>query len=139
MFGAPESALRSRPEALNHALVACRIVSSHVTSPAWGHGLSTITADGRTLDVWYPSGQLGLGSTSATSVLPAAGVAPLDMRVVAVETTIESLADAPVDAADAYLRLHLLSHRLIKPHQANLDGVFGLLTNVAWTSAGPCL
>jgi 2,3,4,5-tetrahydropyridine-2-carboxylate N-succinyltransferase len=113
-------------------------VSSHVTSPAWGHGLSTITADGRTLDVWYPAGQLGLGSPSETSTLPAPGDAPLDLRMVAVETTIESLADAPVDAADAYLRLHLLSHRLIKPHQANLDGIFGLLPNVAWTSAGPC-
>jgi 2,3,4,5-tetrahydropyridine-2-carboxylate N-succinyltransferase len=60
------------------------------------------------------------------------------LRVVEVATTIESLADAPVDAADAYLRLHLLSSRAIRPHQANLGGVFGLLTNVAWTSAGPC-
>ena len=51
---------------------------------------------------------------------------------------IESLAVAPKDASDVYLRLHLLSHRLIRPHQANLDGVFGLLANVAWTSAGPC-
>ena len=51
---------------------------------------------------------------------------------------IGSLADPPKDAADAYLRLHLLSHRLIRPHQANLDGIFGLLANVAWTSAGPC-
>lgn len=60
------------------------------------------------------------------------------MQVVTVETTISSLADAPASAADAYLRLHLLSHRMIKPHEANLDGVFGLLANVAWTSAGPC-
>ena len=45
---------------------------------------------------------------------------------------------APTSALDAYLRLHLLSHRLIKPHGANLDGIFGLLTNVVWTSAGPC-
>src|SRR6185369_3986840 len=139
MFGAPESALRSRPEALNHALVACRIVSSHVTSPAWGHGLSTISADGQTLDVWYPSGHLGLGAAPAHDDQLKGGVAPLDYQVVEVSTTIGSLADAPVDAADAYLRLHLLSHRLIQPHQANLDGIFGLLTNVAWTSAGPCL
>src|SRR5262245_26491302 len=59
-------------------------------------------------------------------------------RVVEVDARIESLADAPVDAADAYLRLHLLSNRMIKPHQANLDGIFALLANVAWTSAGPC-
>ncbi|HEY7173573.1 MAG TPA: DapH/DapD/GlmU-related protein, partial [Micromonosporaceae bacterium] len=49
-----------------------------------------------------------------------------------------SLADAPVDAPDGYLRLHLLSSRAIRPHQASLDGIFGLLSNVAWTSAGPC-
>jgi 2,3,4,5-tetrahydropyridine-2-carboxylate N-succinyltransferase len=114
-------------------------VSSHVTSPAWGHGLSTISADGQTLDVWYPSGHLGLGAAPAHDDQLKGGVAPLDYQVVEVSTTIGSLADAPVDAADAYLRLHLLSHRLIQPHQANLDGIFGLLTNVAWTSAGPCL
>ena len=51
---------------------------------------------------------------------------------------IDSLADAPADAADVYLRLHLLSHRLIPPHEANLDGLFGLLANVVWTTAGPC-
>ena len=53
-------------------------------------------------------------------------------------TAIASLADPPVDAHDAYLRLHLLSHRLVRPHGANLDGLFGLLNNVVWTSAGPC-
>ena len=53
--------------------------------------------------------------------------------------TVEiELADPPADAIDAYLRLHLLSHRLVRPHGVNLDGVFGLLTNVVWTSAGPC-
>src|SRR4030095_9920356 len=49
-----------------------------------------------------------------------------------------SLADPPKETADVWLRLHLLSLRLIEPHGANLDGIFGLLTNVAWTSAGPC-
>ena len=52
-------------------------------------------------------------------------------------TSIEALDDPPVDASDAYLRLHLLSHRAVLPHGINLDGVFGLLTNVVWTSAGP--
>jgi 2,3,4,5-tetrahydropyridine-2-carboxylate N-succinyltransferase len=55
---------------------------------------------------------------------------PVDLEI--------DLSSPPVDAADAYLRLHLLSHRLVKPHGLNLDGIFGLLTNVAWTSAGPC-
>jgi 2,3,4,5-tetrahydropyridine-2-carboxylate N-succinyltransferase len=55
-----------------------------------------------------------------------------------VVTFVERLDDPPVDAHDAYLRLHLLSHRLIRPHGANLDGLFGLLSNVVWTSVGPC-
>jgi 2,3,4,5-tetrahydropyridine-2-carboxylate N-succinyltransferase len=55
-----------------------------------------------------------------------------------VVTSIDTLADPPQDAYDAYLRLHLLSSRLIKPHEANLDGTFGVLANVAWTTAGPC-
>ena len=59
------------------------------------------------------------------------------MRVAAIATVIADLAEPPADAADAYLRLHLLSHRLIRPHGANLDGIFGVLPNVAWTSAGP--
>ena len=47
------------------------------------------------------------------------------------------LDDAAADAHDAYLRLHLLSHRLVKPHGQNLDGMFGLLSNVVWTTLGP--
>ncbi|MFV0317687.1 MAG: tetrahydrodipicolinate N-succinyltransferase N-terminal domain-containing protein [Microthrixaceae bacterium] len=53
-------------------------------------------------------------------------------------TFIDSLEDAPVDIHDAYLRLHLLSHRRVAPHGLNLEGLFGLLANVVWTSAGPC-
>ena len=56
---------------------------------------------------------------------------------VAIATVIPDLSEPPADTADAYLRLHLLSHRLIRPHGANLDGIFGVLPNVAWTSAGP--
>ncbi len=66
----------------------------------------------------------------------ASGVLPT--RQQAVLTVIASLEEAPVDAHDAYLRLHLLSAREVRPHGANLDGVFGQLANVAWTSAGPC-
>lgn len=53
-------------------------------------------------------------------------------------TTVIDVDEAPADAADVYLRLHLLSHRLVRPHTINLDGVFGALANVVWTSAGPC-
>ena len=59
------------------------------------------------------------------------------VEVVAVRTVIASLDDKPLDAHDVYLRLHLLSHRLVRPHGQNLDGLFGLLANVAWTSLGP--
>jgi len=115
---------------------------SYSTSPAWGAGLATVTADGDVLDVWYPAGSLGLGTAEVTDPLGLAARAgrrpQTDLRVEPVTVSIGSLADPPKDAADVYLRLHLLSHRLIRPHQANLDGVFGLLATVAWTSAGPC-
>lgn len=65
-----------------------------------------------------------------------AGDLPTSRR--AVVTFIGDLADCPVDTQDAYLRLHLLSHRAVAPNSLNLDGIFGLLPNVAWTSAGPC-
>jgi 2,3,4,5-tetrahydropyridine-2-carboxylate N-succinyltransferase len=112
------------------------------TSPAWGVGLATVTAEGRVLDAWFPTGFLGLGAAPAQRpVLPAGLAGP---RALAGLTTVEvfreigSLADAMQDAGEAYLRLHLLSHRLVRPNEQNLDGLFGVLANVAWTSAGPC-
>ncbi len=119
---------------------------SYSTSPAWGAGLATVSHD-QVLDVWYPAGALGLGTATAEEVAAAAdaGLPALagpralpDVRTEVVEVSIGSLADPPKDTADAYLRLHLLSHRMVQPHQANLDGLFGLLPTVAWTSAGPC-
>ncbi|SNY06437.1 2,3,4,5-tetrahydropyridine-2,6-dicarboxylate N-succinyltransferase [Paractinoplanes atraurantiacus] len=110
------------------------------TSPAWGIGLATVTADGQVLDTWFPF--LGLGEPPAEPpVLPAGLTGPKalpGLSAVEVRTTIGSLADPIKDASDAYLRLHLLSHRLVVPNGLNLDGIFGALANVAWTSAGPC-
>jgi 2,3,4,5-tetrahydropyridine-2-carboxylate N-succinyltransferase len=107
------------------------------TTPAWGVGLATVSGD-QILDVWYPTGSLGLGAPAAGSEPAVTPAALPGLRVEAVRVSVGSLADRPKDAADAYLRLHLLSHRLIRPHQANLDGIFSLLATVAWTSAGPC-
>ncbi|MFC7275592.1 2,3,4,5-tetrahydropyridine-2,6-dicarboxylate N-succinyltransferase [Paractinoplanes rhizophilus] len=112
------------------------------TSPAWGIGLATVTAEGQVLDTWYPTGFLGLGDAPAeTPALPAGLTGPRSLpglSVIEVSVTIDSLSDPIKDAPDAYLRLHLLSHRLARPNTINLDGIFGALANVAWTSAGPC-
>jgi len=112
------------------------------TSPAWGIGLATVTAAGQVLDTWFPAGLLGLGAAASDApALPSGLTGPKTLpglEVVEVHTTIGSLADPIKDASDAYLRLHLLSHRLVVPNALNLDGVFGMLANVAWTSAGPC-
>jgi 2,3,4,5-tetrahydropyridine-2-carboxylate N-succinyltransferase len=129
-----------------------------VMQPAWGLGLATLAgAGGQVLDVWFP--RLGLGPAPELDPAPVPG-APLSLAegeallglpagtigarglpglgTAGVLVTVASLADAPKDAFDVWLRLHLLSTRAIRPHDANLDGIFGLLTNVAWTSAGPC-
>ena len=105
-------------------------------SSAAAHGLSTVDrTSGRVLDVFYPAPALGVEPTGS----PATGREDelRGVRLEPVTTVIEDLAQPPADTADAYLRLHLLSHRLIRPHGANLDGIFGVLPNVAWTTLGP--
>ncbi len=116
-------------------------MSSSQKSPAGlasGHGIATLSGS-TVLDVWFPSPSLGALKGAPDDFLSAL-VGADDLRKVTREIiSIEiDLASAPQSAADAYLRLHLLSHRLIKPHGAVMDGIFGLLTNVVWTSAGPC-
>ncbi|VFA92439.1 2,3,4,5-tetrahydropyridine-2,6-dicarboxylate N-succinyltransferase [Nocardia farcinica] len=105
-----------------------------------------MTTDGTVLDTWYPSPELGTFTETGTERLTEApeGYAALlgvdearGVEVVAVRTTIADLSAAPVDAHDVYLRLHLLSHRLVKPHEVSLEGQFGLLANVVWTNHGP--
>ena len=111
--------------------------------------MATITAEGTVLDTWFPEPELGGTGESGTTRLSVAEVTEelavltgrddeRDVETVIVRTTIASLDDKPVDAFDAYLRLHLLSHRLIAPHGANVDGLFGVLANVVWTNYGPC-
>ncbi len=107
--------------------------------PAAGTGLATFSADGAVLDTWYPEPVLGTDAVDLPALEKLAGEdADRGVRTAVVSTTIASLAAAPADTHDVYLRLHLLSHRLVRPHEANLDGVFGLLANVVWTNHGPC-
>jgi len=105
---------------------------------AHGHGIATLSGT-TVLDVWFPAPALGaLQGDPSQGLLDAVGsddVRKITRAVVSIEI---DLAQPPADATDAYLRLHLLSHRLVKPHGLALDGIFGLLTNVVWTSAGPC-
>lgn len=116
---------------------------------ALGVGIATLAADGSVLDTWFPAPELGGPGEPGTTRL-AAGDVPAELggllgadedrgtETVAVRTVIGSLDDAAVDAYDAYLRLHLLSHRLVAPHGLNAGGLFGVLTNVVWTNYGPC-
>ena len=107
------------------------------TTQAWGVGIATVAADGTTLDTYFR--HLGLGEAvpagtpteSQTHTDPRRGVSLVPVSLV-IDTTA-----APTSATDVYLRLHLLSHRHVKPRTVNLDGAFGLLANVAWTSIGP--
>jgi 2,3,4,5-tetrahydropyridine-2,6-dicarboxylate N-succinyltransferase len=107
-----------------------------VTGGASGLGLATYASDVM-LDVWYPAPALGTTPPDVPSLDsgidsdPARGVS-----VRSISTVIEDLQSPPVDTADAYLRLHLLSHRLVRPRSINLDGIFGVLPIVAWTNMG---
>lgn len=106
---------------------------------ASGHGLATVSLSGAVLDTWFPEPVLGNLSSLVLPFLSAlAGVDEIrgvKREVVSLEIDLDK---APESVSDAYLRLHLLSHRVIKPHGANLEGIFGILNNVVWTSVGPC-
>ncbi len=126
--------------------------------PAFGFGLATLTGTARTadddaprpegapgrdvvLDVWFPAPYLGprAGQSDTGGLDSLAGddeARGVRTEVVAVE--VPDLAAPPADPYDVWLRLHLLSHRLVVPHEVDLGGIFGLLTNVVWTSEGPC-
>ena len=134
-------------------------VSADGTRRAAAVGLATYGPDGQLLDAWFPTprllGEDGRDPADATGDRPDSGagtdpgleaaLAPSvgadelrGVRREVVRVTSEDLGAAPADALDVWLRLHLLSHRLVRPHEVALDGVFGLLTNVVWTTSGPC-
>ena len=111
--------------------------ASSAPTSAWGVGLATIATDGTTLDTFFR--HLGLGNAVPAGT-PTETQSTTDERrgvaIVPASLVIDTQA-APTSATDVYLRLHLLSHRMVEPRTINLDGAFGLLTNVAWTSIGP--
>ncbi len=108
----------------------------------WGIGLATTSGDGTVLDTWFP--EVRLGAPTDADVAAAAATwgsfaEPDERRAVGVElvTIAVDLDAAPASTPDAYLRLHALSHRVVAPNDLNLDGIFGHLPIVAWTTAGP--
>lgn len=122
-------------------------------SRALGVGLATVALDGTVLDTWYPLPELvdagdDMAEEPGTVVVPAGELEPSlvdalgtdqdrGVEVVAVRT-VADLTGPPASAYDVYLRLHLLSHRLVQPHGVDLTGIFGHLANVVWTNHGPC-
>ena len=108
-----------------------------MSTQASGHGIATI-AGGVVLDTWFPQPTLGALPAVPSELQALVGIDAIrgvSKELVSVEIDLDK---APTSVSDAYLRLHLLSHRLVKPHGLNLDGIFGILNNVVWTSYGPC-
>ncbi|MDY6049541.1 MAG: tetrahydrodipicolinate N-succinyltransferase [Corynebacterium sp.] len=120
------------------------------TDGAKATGIANIAADGTVLDTWYPAPALAEVETTGTRRLSARDLSPRFLSLikidegrmveqVAVETNIADLSSPPVDAHDAYLRLHLLSHRVVTPGSINMDGLLDRLSMTVWTNKGPCL
>lgn len=113
------------------------MTDSKISGPASGLGLATYAGD-TLLDVWYPNPTLGETPIDIPGL--DAGAVHDELRgvnVTGIRTVIADLQAPPTDAADAYLRLHLLSHRIVQPRAINLDGIFGILALVAWSNLGP--
>ncbi|MBZ4485901.1 2,3,4,5-tetrahydropyridine-2,6-dicarboxylate N-succinyltransferase [Microbacterium sp. cx-55] len=108
-----------------------------------GTGLATTSEDGTVLDTWFPRPRIDAGDSPADADAAAQELREFEgaderRRVTRTIVTVRIDPDAaPASTADAYLRLHALSHRLVRPGEVNLDGIFGHLPNVAWTNAGP--
>ena len=110
------------------------------TRSAWGWGLASLHTSGQVLDTWFPDPRLGPAAADTPPRRLVAGqVDDVDRGVHTEIVLVEiDLDEPPASTSDAYLRLHLLSARLVKPRELNLDGLFGVLPNVVWTSSGPC-
>lgn len=87
---------------------------------------------GVTLDCWFAPGNERMGRSCLAQKVGLIGSN-------FIEVTLTDYSSPPASTEEAYLRLHLLSECTVKPNELNLDGIFALLANVAWTSAGPVL
>jgi 2,3,4,5-tetrahydropyridine-2-carboxylate N-succinyltransferase len=126
-----------------------------VSEGATGCGFATVTAQGQCLEAWFPAPALdaqvhssGTATLTDAELVAEFGAAALrvlrndplrGVQRIAIRTQIDDLRKPPVDVADVYLRLQLLSHRLVRPRELNLDGMAAILPDIAWTSHGPCL
>src|SRR3954451_6011236 len=134
------------PTSSASASTAAPVSSLSTVSEHWAHGwgvASVVTSgvsEGTVLETWFPAPELGRHDTGATAP-GALATLPREHPARRVRSDVLRVAidlmEPPRDVPDAYLRLHLLSHRLVQPHGLNLDGIFGVLPNVVWTSAGP--
>ena len=112
-----------------------------MTTAAWGYALVTRDSSDNVLDAWFPAPALGAPDGSEAPAELAAMAGTDEVRQVRTDVELVTIADIsadPISAQDAWLRLHLLSSRLVQPHGLSMNGVFGLLANVVWTSEGPC-
>lgn len=119
------------------------MTSDYIDSMAWGHGLATFDKSGEILDTWYPEPELGAAPADDSQWF-----APASIEGMAYEDKLREVITRPIrteidltlpvtSVSDAYLRLHLLSHCLVKPNSINLEGLFGNLPNVVFTNRGP--
>ena len=107
---------------------------------AWGQAIVTVAEDGTPLSYYFPRLQLGAPGAADNVDLAVSDETEDPVRGVRIARQLCVAADLdqpPADSGDAYLRLHLLSHRLVRPNTVNLDGIFKVLPNVCWTSLGP--
>ena len=104
---------------------------------AFGIGIATQNQAGEILECWFHT--LGIGTKSGVDKFPELLTTDEIRKVKRVNLTLEiDLTKPAKDVADVYLRLQLLSHRIVKPHGLNIDGIFAILPNLVWSSVGPC-
>ncbi len=130
---------------------------------AFGLGVGTHNSDGEWLEIFFPEPLLAPSPALAEAAANCdSGLAMHREQLQALQSALEAAGEtaqaalaeqflassqpvvavlleedkAPANVPEGYLKLHLLSHRLVPPHGTNLEGLFGVLPNVAWTSEG---